>query len=70
MLLIGFSELLPHLYLSAIPHFEYFLPQHGSSVQVSPRQSSLPALMVTALKGNGLEELQRELSALDPNPAA
>ncbi|CAM9570896.1 unnamed protein product [Discosporangium mesarthrocarpum] len=35
--------------------------------EVSPRQTGLPVLMVSALRGNGLEELQRELSALDPH---
>lgn len=37
-------------------------------VQVSRRQTNLPTMMLSALRGPGLSELQRELSSLDPNP--
>lgn len=35
---------------------------------VSRRQTNLPTMMLSALRGQGLVELQRELSALDPQP--
>ena len=37
-------------------------------VQVSRRQSNLTVMMLSALRGQGIIELQRELSAMDPNP--
>lgn len=39
-------------------------------MQVSRRQTHLATMMLSALRGQGLAELQRELSSLDPNPSA
>ncbi|CAM9674857.1 unnamed protein product [Ascophyllum nodosum] len=36
--------------------------------EVSRRQTNLPTMMLSALKGRGLVELQRELASLDPAP--
>lgn len=46
------------------------LLQNAALLQVSRRQTSLSTMMLSALKGRGLNELQRELAALDPNPSA
>lgn len=38
--------------------------------EVSRRQTNLPTMTLSALKGRGLVELQKELASLDPKPAA
>lgn len=38
-------------------------------MQVSRRQTHLATMMLSALRGQGLAELQRELSSLDPDPS-
>lgn len=50
------------------PHVLIASRQSLPFVQVSRRQSNLTMMMVSALRGQGIVELQRELSAMDPNP--
>lgn len=38
------------------------------TLQVSRRQTNLSTMMLSALNGAGLTELQRELASLDPSP--